>query len=86
MEAELKVYQKKLRRRNDANLGADNRDVVGRVSKLIEQTTAYDFENKHQDLLQELNRLKTEIQAIVPSSDDEPERTKNKLDTQEALS
>jgi chromosome segregation ATPase len=92
LENELKAYQKKMRRRNDAKLdninhyGTESNDVVGRVSKLIEQTSGYDFENKHLDLLQELNRLKTEIQAIVPSSDDEPERTKNKLNTQEALS
>jgi hypothetical protein len=93
LQEEINELQKKKRRRNDVLIGGSgpfnnmNTDEepkssnIGRVSRLLGSKVAnYDFQNKHEDLLLELNKIKAEMQGIASTSDDEePEITHNQV-------
>lgn len=85
------LIKNKVRRRNDAKIEDQVQRISGqdfrpsdpsRFSKLSDTINIQkDFEGKHQDLMEELNKLKTEIQTMATQSDEEPERTHNKHQT-----
>lgn len=97
LEEEIKQYQQKVRRRNDAQ--ADDRKILSerksdrdshmeRFSQIL-NSTSMNFEQKQLDLIKELNSLKVEMQGFAQSSDDEPELTQkrsSKVDSKEVLS
>ena len=87
LQDELKTLYNKVRRRNDAKLEADifmpnksfnhnDKDHKDK-NKFDEYNSESYFEDKQEDLLKELNKLKLQLQAVSPSSDEEPERTSN---------
>lgn len=100
--SELNAYKKKIRRRNEANLdGTESKSNSipnnsfatsenNRNSEIFNAVSSTDnSEEKYQNLLKELNKLKSEIQRFTPQSDDEPEDTQNrqsKIGSKEILS
>ena len=87
-----------MRRRNDAQFEDlknfpptnhhERQNKFERFSKILEGNNN-NFEDKQKELIEELNKLKSEMQGFSPSSDDEPELTQKKsikVDNNEILS
>ena len=87
LKSEIDSLHKKVRRRNDVNTMGGNIQI-GQVNRDMEMLAKpgvdpyhnpdAEFEFKQQDLMLQITKLKSQLQAVSPTSDEEPERTQSK--------